>query len=61
LTITSGTGNPLAVLTNGGPVTPVSGVASFNGMSINLVGTNYSLTAASGALPTVVSTLFNIN
>jgi hypothetical protein len=61
LAITPGTGNPLAVLSNGGPVIPVNGVASFNLMSINLAGTNYSLTASSGALPTVVSTLFNIN
>jgi hypothetical protein len=61
LAITPGTGNPLGVLTNGGPVLPVNGVASFTGMSINLPGANYTLTASSGALPTVVSSLFNIN
>ena len=60
LTITPGTGTPGAVLTGGGPITLVNGVAQFDPMTINLVGNNYSLTASSGALPTVVSTGFNI-
>jgi hypothetical protein len=64
LAITSGTGTPGAVLTNGGPVAPVSGVASFPGLSINLAGSGYTLTASSSTLPgvpPVVSTAFNIN
>jgi hypothetical protein len=60
LTITPGTGSPGAVLTGGGPVTPINGVASFNPMTVNLVGTGYTLTASAGALPTVVSTAFAI-
>ncbi len=60
LTITSGTGAPGAVLTGGGPVALVNGVASFDPMSINLVGSGYTLTATSGALPTAASTVFNI-
>jgi hypothetical protein len=60
LTITQGTGAPGAVLTGGGPILLVSGVAQFDPMNINLVGNNYSLTASSGALPTVVSTAFHI-
>jgi hypothetical protein len=60
LTITPGTGTAGAVLTGGGPVAPVNGIASFDPMSINLVGSGYTLTASSGTLPTVASTAFNI-
>jgi hypothetical protein len=61
LMITPGTGTAGAALANGGPVAVSNGVAAFTGMSINLAGSNYTLTASSGALPTVVSGAFNIN
>jgi len=60
LTITTGTGTGGAVLSGGGPVSAVAGVAAFNNASINLAGPNYTLDAT-GALPTVVSAAFNIN
>src|SRR4029077_9299168 len=41
-------------------VAAVGGVASFSGLSINKVGTGYTLTANSGTLGATTSTLFNI-
>jgi hypothetical protein len=58
LALSGGTGG--AVLSGTNPVTAVGGVASFNNLSINLVGTAYKLTATSGALTQVVSNNFNI-
>src|SRR5206468_10666228 len=52
------------VLSGGGPVTAVNGVATFPGASINKVGSGYTLTAAStgvtGAPPPPISGTFNV-
>lgn len=61
LTITSGSGTAgaaLACTTN--PVTAASGVATFAGCNINLVGTGYTLTATATGLTTGVSTAITI-
>jgi hypothetical protein len=47
-------------LTGGAPVTPVSGVATFSGLSINRTGTGYTLVASSGTL-NQISTAFNVS
>jgi hypothetical protein len=41
-------------------VAAVNGVATFSGLSIDLIGSAYQLTASAGALPPVESTAFNI-
>lgn len=48
------------ILTGGGPVAAVAGVATFPTTSIDKVGTGYTLTAASGALTGATSATFNI-
>jgi len=61
LTITSGSGTPgaaLACTTN--PVTAASGVATFAGCNINLVGTSYTLTATATGLTAGTSTAITI-
>jgi hypothetical protein len=61
LTITSNTGTTGAVLAGTKTVTVVSGVATFSGLNINLIGTNYTLTATSSpAYTSSVSNGFNI-
>jgi hypothetical protein len=69
-TATSFTGNvTLAITANPGggtlsgtvTVAAVAGVATFTGLSINKVGTGYSLTASSGTLTTATTSPFNIN
>ncbi|MEP7325463.1 MAG: Ig-like domain repeat protein [Gemmatimonadota bacterium] len=47
-------------LTGGNGVTPVGGVATFSGLSINRTGSGYTLVASSGAL-TKISTSFNVS
>jgi hypothetical protein len=49
------------ILTGGGPVTAVNGVATFGGLSINKTGVNYTLRAASAGLTPDTSTAFTIN
>ncbi|HEU5102527.1 MAG TPA: hypothetical protein VFU22_26065, partial [Roseiflexaceae bacterium] len=62
LAIKSGTGtaganlSPLANTT----MTAVNGVATFSGLSIDLIGSAYQLTASDGTLPTIESAAFNI-
>jgi hypothetical protein len=60
LVIKAGTGTGGAVLGGTVTVNAVAGVATFSGLSINLPGTAYQLTASSGALATADSTAFNI-
>lgn len=56
-----GTNPGAGILTGGGAVAPVSGVASFGALSIDVVGAGYTLTADDGALPQALSTPFDIN
>jgi hypothetical protein len=60
LNITSGTGTSGAVL--GGTLTraATSGVATFNDLTVDLVGTGYTLTATAATLTSSVSTVFSI-
>jgi hypothetical protein len=60
LTITSGTGTNGAVLSGATTVAAVNGVATFNGLSLNLAGTGYTLTATSAGLTNAVSTNFDV-
>ncbi len=60
LNITSGTGTPLAVLSGTNPISAIAGVATYSNLSINLVGTLYSLDAAAIGLSGVTSGTFNI-
>jgi hypothetical protein len=58
LSITPGTGASGAVLTGPTTVNAVNGVATFSGLSINLAGNGYTLTATSGTLsPAVTQTI----
>jgi len=50
LEITSGTGTPSAVLTGGGLIDAVNGVATFSLLKIDLAGTGYTLTASAIAV-----------
>lgn len=63
LSITSGTGGSGATLScAANPVTPLSGVASFSGCTINAPGTNYSLTASNATeILSVTSTAFTVS
>jgi hypothetical protein len=61
LVIKAGTGTGGALLGGTLTVNAVAGVATFSGLSINLPGTAYQLTASSGALATADSTAFNIS
>jgi Big-like domain-containing protein len=47
-------------LTNGGPVSAISGVATFTGLSINLAGNGYVLRGQAAGLTDAVSVAFNI-
>jgi hypothetical protein len=60
VTLTIGTNPGGGALTGGGPVTAVSGVATFSGLSIDKAGTGYTLVAASGSLTKDTTTAFNI-
>ena len=58
--ITSGTGTSGAVLSGTTTVNVVNGVATFAGLSIDVAGTGYTLTATSGSLTAGTSNPFNI-
>ena len=58
LTIDNNPGS--GTLTGGGPTAAVAGLATFNTLNINKVGTGYTLHAASGVLTAVNSNTFNI-
>jgi alpha-tubulin suppressor-like RCC1 family protein len=58
LAIGSNTGG--GILTGGGTVTVVAGVATYNFVNINKTGTAYTLSATSGTLTAATSTEFNI-
>ncbi len=60
VTLAIGTNPAGGALTGGGPVTPASGVATFNGVSIDKAGTGYTLTASGGGLTVATSGTFNI-
>jgi len=60
MSITPGTGTPLAVLSGTNPVSAVAGVATFSNLSVNLPGVGYKLNAAATGLTGVTSTAFNI-
>lgn len=49
-----------ATLSGGGPINTSNGIASFPGLSVNSVGTGYTLTASSGALQTATSVGFDV-
>ena len=57
LTLTSGNGILLGTLTK---LTNASGLATFSDLSLDVVGSNRQLTAASGALTPDLSNLFNV-
>jgi hypothetical protein len=67
----TGAGNPITLaigtnpgggtLTGGGPVAAVNGVATFTNLSIDQVGSGYTLTAAATSLSGATSTSFNIS
>jgi hypothetical protein len=59
--ITGLTGNPSAHLSGVASHAASAGVASFPGLSIDLVGANYTLTASSGTLTAGVSATFNVD
>ncbi|MBI2917725.1 MAG: hypothetical protein HYY01_06990 [Chloroflexi bacterium] len=59
LAITSGSGTSGSVLGGTATMSAASGVATFSGLSIDLAGTAYTLTATSGTLATAVSSTFN--
>jgi hypothetical protein len=58
LTLTGGAAN--AVLTGGGAVNAVAGVASFPATSVNLVGQGYRLNAASTGITAAVGNAFDV-
>ncbi len=60
LTITTGTGKTGANLRGTATVAAGSGVATFSGLSVDSVGTGYTLTAASSGLPNVVTSALAI-
>jgi len=60
LAITSGAGTSGAVLSGTAPVNAVNGVATFSGLSINLAGSDYTLTASSGTLTPATSSAFYV-
>jgi Big-like domain-containing protein/invasin-like protein len=51
---------PNAVLTGGGGINAVSGVATFSGLSIDSAGTGYTLIASTSGLTGATSTAFNV-
>ncbi len=60
LAITPLTGTGGAALTVPTTVSAVSGVATFAGLTIDLAGTGYTLTATSGTLTAAISSPFNV-
>lgn len=60
VTITPGTGTAGATLGGTRTVPAISGVATFSSLSVDKVGTGYTLSATSGNLTTAVSLPFNI-
>jgi hypothetical protein len=60
LAITRGTGTHNAALSGTATVNAVNGVATFSGLSINLVGNGYTLTATSTGLTSATGTSFNV-
>ena len=61
LNIVAGAGTPAGALNcSANPVTPVDGVATFGGCSINLAGVGYTLRANSGGLTLTTSTPFDV-
>jgi YVTN family beta-propeller protein len=59
--ITSGTGTTGAVLSGTKTVNAVNGLASFSGLSIDKIGTGYTLTATCPGLTPAMTTAFNLN
>jgi hypothetical protein len=62
LAVTSGTGTAGATLTctGGDSLAATAGVATFSGCKVDKAGSNYTLTATDGALPSVASSQFTI-
>ena len=60
LAIKSGTGTSGATLTGGGPVSAISGIATFPNLSIDKIGTGYVLTASSSPYASVDSNAITI-
>jgi len=60
LAITLGTGNSGAALSGTKTVNAVNGMATFSGLSVNLVGSGYTLSATSGALTSATSSAFDV-
>jgi hypothetical protein len=60
VTMTLSTNPTNAVLSGATTIVFVSGVATFNDLTINLAGTGYVLSAASAGLPTAQSSSFDI-
>ena len=60
LAITGGTGTSGAVLAGTATLNAVNGVATFSGLSINLVGTGYTLTASASGLTGATSSAINV-
>ena len=61
IALTSGTGTDGATLYGPTTLFTTNGIAKFNTLYINKAGTNYTLTATSGALASAVSLPFNIS
>jgi hypothetical protein len=60
LDITTGSGTNGAVLSGTTALDAVNGLATFSGLSINLAGNGYTLTATSGTLAPAISQVFNV-
>jgi hypothetical protein len=60
LTIAAGTGTSGATLLGTTTVAAVGGVASFSDLKINQAGAGYKLAAATGGLPSVTSSFFDV-
>ncbi|MGE5745130.1 MAG: beta strand repeat-containing protein, partial [Gemmatimonadota bacterium] len=60
ISLAIGTNPTGGVLSGGGPIAAVSGVATFPSVSIDKDGNGYTLTASGGGLPIATSTPFNI-
>jgi prepilin-type N-terminal cleavage/methylation domain-containing protein len=60
IAITSGTGTSGATLAGTTTISAVNGVATFSDLSINLIGTGYTLTATGSGLVSATSSPFNV-
>jgi hypothetical protein len=60
LSIVPGTGTAGAVLTGGGPLNAVNGLASFTNLRIDLPGTGYQLQATASGFATIATAPFNV-